>query len=266
LTALIFAGPTLFGSRIALPAGVELRPPARCGDIARAIATRPTAIGLIDGVFGDAPSVWHKELLAAIDAGIAVYGAGSLGAVRAAELDREGMTGIGGVYRSYRSGRQNRDDAVLVVHAPAELGWRPLTVALVDIEVTLAMADIAADDRSGLLRLARRMPFEQRTWKNLLDAHQPGVGRCGSPLVETLSSHGSAKRRDAEQLLVAVAAVGSARPHRQGQSRNTTYYDTMLASLESAASEVHGSSDHDAGLERAASTCLKGDASAARLD
>ena len=47
LHAIVFAGPSLGGSVMALPDGVELRGPARRGDMLRAAIERPAAIGLI---------------------------------------------------------------------------------------------------------------------------------------------------------------------------------------------------------------------------
>ena len=52
-------------------------------------------IGLVDGVFERVPAVWHKEILFALSEGVHVYGAASMGALRAAELDTFGMRGVG---------------------------------------------------------------------------------------------------------------------------------------------------------------------------
>ena len=198
---LIFVGPSLAGSRLPLPDGIELRPPARRGDLLRAVSERPTAIGLIDGLFETVPSVWHKEILQAMAEGVPVYGAASLGALRAAELAGLGMIGIGAIHAAYREGRIERDDAVMVSHAPAELGHRPLTLALVDAEAAIDRATMAAEDRAVLLRLARRCNFRDRTWRTLLDAFERMTGRP-APAID--QDH-SLKRNDAEALVRALA-------------------------------------------------------------
>ncbi|MBN8893029.1 MAG: hypothetical protein J0H91_22335 [Rhodospirillales bacterium] len=77
---IVFAGPSLGRFAPSAAARIDLRPPAACGDIARAVALRPRAIGLIDGLFETTASVWHKELVFALAEGIAVYGAASMGA------------------------------------------------------------------------------------------------------------------------------------------------------------------------------------------
>ena len=61
-------------------------------------------IGVIDGYFEVVPTVWHKEILWAMSQGIHVYGAASIGALRAAELAEFGMNGVGQIYQQYRSG------------------------------------------------------------------------------------------------------------------------------------------------------------------
>ena len=198
---LIFVGPSLAGSRLPLPDGIELRPPARRGDILRAASERPAAIGLVDGLFETAPSVWHKEILQAMAEGVPIYGAASLGALRAAELAELGMIGIGAIHAAYREGRIERDDAVMVSHAPAELGHRPLTLALVDAEAAIDRAAMASEDRAVLLRLARRCNFRDRSWRMLFEAFERMTGRP-PPAID--QDH-SLKRDDAEALVRALA-------------------------------------------------------------
>ena len=159
--AILFAGPSLWGSALPLPPGSICARRPRCGDVLRAAAERPAAIGLVDGLFETGPSVWHKEILAAMALGVPVLGAASLGALRAAELDGLGMIGIGAIYAGYRDGRLTRDDAVMVSHAPAALGHRPLTVALVDAEAAIATCEAAADDKALLRRIAGRHEFSR---------------------------------------------------------------------------------------------------------
>ncbi len=197
---ILFAGPSLWGSTLPLPAGMSLRPPAGCGDVLRAAAERPAAIGLVDGLFEQGPSVWHKEILATMTSGVAVFGAASLGALRAAELGVFGMVGVGAIHAGYRDGRLTRDDAVMVSHAPAALGHRPLTVALVD--VADAVAGWPPVDRDALMRIAARTNFRDRSWPALRAAFVSATGRAAPPCDETASL----KRRDAEALIVRLGA------------------------------------------------------------
>jgi hypothetical protein len=101
----LFSGPTLPPREAEARLDALCLPPARQGDIWRAVrAHRPAAIGLIDGVFLDAPAVWHREILWALSEGVHVFGAASMGALRAAELDGFGMRGVGRIYAAYRNG------------------------------------------------------------------------------------------------------------------------------------------------------------------
>ena len=136
----IFLGPTLSHDEARDVLDAEYRRPAAHGDVLRAALRRPRAIGLVDGVFERVPAVWHKEILFALSEGVHVYGAASMGALRAAELDAFGMRGVGTVYRAYADGVLEDDDEVAVAHAGTEHGFRALSDAMVDVRATLAAA------------------------------------------------------------------------------------------------------------------------------
>jgi hypothetical protein len=168
----VFAGPTLSAHSVLASRAFAFRPPAAEGDIYRASLKQPVAIALIDGQFESVPSVWHKEVLWALSQGIAVYGAASMGALRAAELDRFGMIGIGSIYEAFRDGHYSDDDEVAILHAPRELGYVPLSLAMVDIRATLAAAVrervVSPVLARQLTRIAKQTFFKDRTWKTIL--------------------------------------------------------------------------------------------------
>lgn len=168
----VFAGPSL-------PAGVRpadprllWRPPARAGDALEWDADACRLVVLIDGVFDAQPSVRHKELLLLLSRGVAVIGAASMGALRAAELDRHGMIGVGHIYRAYAAGRLVGDDEVALLHGPAATGWAPLTEPLVNVRATLQAAVrrriLAAATARQILELAADTFYQERTWELLL--------------------------------------------------------------------------------------------------
>lgn len=140
MTACIFAGPSLPPAARARLARVLWLPPAAQGDLYRAARTGPAAIGLIDGYFGNVASVWHKEILWALERGIHVYGAASIGALRAAELADFGMHGIGVISAAYRDGTLQDDDEVALLHGPAETGYLPLSEPMVNLRSSFAAA------------------------------------------------------------------------------------------------------------------------------
>jgi hypothetical protein len=172
----VFVGPTLAAAevRARLP-GAIVRPPAAVGeilDLALARA-RPARIALIDGYFEGMAAVWHKELLLALERGIAVFGAASMGALRAAELARFGMIGTGAIYRAFARGELVADDEVAVAHLPAEQGYRAVSDALVNIRFALARAPFAS---ARLVELARARFYRERSWSRLVgDARAAGL-------------------------------------------------------------------------------------------
>ena len=169
---IVFAGPSL-GAQSTVARNINFQPPARCGDITRVMAARPTAIGLIDGVFETAPSVWHKEIIYALSLGVMVFGAASIGALRAVELAPFGMIGIGEVFRAYRDGEIEDDDEVAVLHGPAELGYPTLTEAMVNVRATLDAATRArvlrGEERTTLARTAKSIFYKHRTWNAIVN-------------------------------------------------------------------------------------------------
>ena len=67
VSAVVFLGPTLARQDAATVLDATFLPPARQGDVFRALlAYHPRAIGLVDGVFLDVPAVWHREILWAL--------------------------------------------------------------------------------------------------------------------------------------------------------------------------------------------------------
>ena len=114
--------------------------PYRRANVHRVALKRPAAIGIIDGYFESVPSVWHKEVLWAMARGIHVFGAASMGALRAAELDAFGMEGVGAIYEAFRDGYLEDDDEVAVSHGPMEVGYPVLCEAMVNIRRTFSDA------------------------------------------------------------------------------------------------------------------------------
>lgn len=162
----LFAGPSLGGQSYDRT-GLDVRPPARQGELHRAVLDGADAIGLIDGVFGFVPSVWHKEILFALQEGVRVLGAASLGALRASECAPYGMEAVGPIALAYLNGDRVEDADVCLAHAPAELDFMPLSEPLVDAEATIAAMRTAgaatAAEAADLLASAQAIYFADRT-------------------------------------------------------------------------------------------------------
>ncbi|WP_261566949.1 TfuA domain-containing protein [Frankia gtarii] len=190
-----------------------LRPPALRGSVDRLRAELHPAAGtivLVDGRFGDVPAVGHRELLDALAGGWRVWGLGSMGALRAAELHAFGMQGFGTVYAYLRDHPDAPDDEVAILHGPAP-EYRPITEALVDLRAFLwhlaARETLRATDVDAILqRLAGRW-FGARSYTDLL-------ADCRAVAGEAIAD-----------------AVAAHRPGLPGQRRKTR---DLLAFLEDA--------------------------------
>lgn len=168
----VFLGPTLPREDAERELDATYLPPVAQGDVLRLCAEKPAAIGIVDGFFESVPSVWHKEILYAIHAGIPVFGASSMGALRAAELYPFGMIGVGAIFEAFRDGRLEDDDEVAVIHGPAELGYTALSEAMVNIRRTLsdATADrvLTAGTALRLESIAKELPYRERGYGRML--------------------------------------------------------------------------------------------------
>ncbi len=174
MKVVVFAGPTLPAdeSQAFLPEAT-CSGPAACGDVALA-AREYDAIAIIDGYFHQRLSVWHKEILWALSRGVRVYGAASMGALRAAELLDFGMVGVGQVFEWFRDGVLEDDDEVAIVHETAERGYVARSDAMVNVRATLGRARASGVVSRGtaeqLVALGKSMFFAQRSFPALLAA------------------------------------------------------------------------------------------------
>ena len=207
MTIFVFAGPSLARADSAVP-GLTYLPPAAEGDIYRATREGPRAIALIDGYFEAQPAVWHKEILWAMYQGIHVFGAASMGALRAAELWSFGMQGAGVIYRAYRRGVLIDDAEVAVLHGPAELNYPSVTEALVNVRANLSRAQargvLSREARRLVLQSAASVYYKDRTWERILAAAvQNGMTAEGAASLKSWLKTNSfdLKRRDAGSLI-----------------------------------------------------------------
>jgi hypothetical protein len=213
----VFVGPTLPAAEVAarLP-GANVLPPVSVGEILTLVKRRGVKrIAIIDGYFERMAAVWHKELLVALERGIAVWGAASMGALRAAELAPFGMRGVGQVYRAFAAGLLVADDEVAVAHLPAEYGFRATSDALVNLRDGIATAAmLTAKTRRTLVELARARFYRERSWDRLI-----ADGRAASLPARQLDALAAwpkpdRKAADARLLLRALARGPRTKPAR----------------------------------------------------
>lgn len=218
----VFLGPTLSEPEARTYLDAIYLPPVGCADVVRTVAKHaPAAIVLIDGVFGELPAVRHQEILWAVARGVRIYGAASIGALRAAELAPQGMIGHGLIYRWYRRHPLADDADVTVPMAPTALGSRALGDALIDIRLTLKKAErigiIQRRLRCELESLARTLHFSERSFPKLLTAaennHHP-AGELQALKAWLKIGAANQKRTDAVNLLTYLARQNISNPNK----------------------------------------------------
>ncbi|WP_172293149.1 TfuA-like protein [Pseudoruegeria sp. HB172150] len=208
----VFAGSSLSPpDKEAFPE-IEFLPPVGEADILRLLDGQTAVIGIIDGYFGDRRAVTHKEIVLAMALGVTVFGAASIGALRAVELQQYGMIGVGEVFECYQSGRLNDDGDVALLHGPAEMNYQALTIPLVEVAATLKALEardrISHQTARSLFQCAGRVHFAERTWGAVTASHSSD-SRYALRLTEELeAAHVERKRLDALAMLNQMRTAG----------------------------------------------------------
>ena len=127
-----------------------------------------------------------------------------MGALRATELARYGMIGVGEIYRLFASGELDADDEVAMVFDQSD--FSPISDPLVNIRIALDKALLAKiiskETKKLFLEQSQSLYFPERTFKGALALLE---GRI--PEEEWIALHAfhstapDAKRSDAIQLL-----------------------------------------------------------------
>ena len=250
MSVYVFLGPTLPAAEARGILDAVYLPPVEQGDILRLLPEKPRAIGIVDGRFQFVPSVWHKEILAALAQGVHVFGASSMGALRAAELWQFGMTGAGEIFERFRDGSLEDDDEVAVVHATAEHAYRETSDAMVNIrdacEAAARAGAIGESTGTTLIAIAKSLYFAERTWVRTCElAAESGIRGSEIAAMDAFRrAHEPLKRRDARVMLREMADFlrQTDEPFRPSFELERTVFLERLES-EAAACRIADSSD-----------------------
>jgi hypothetical protein len=168
----VFLGPSLASVEAARRLDARYLPPIRRGDLPGVVAEGVREIGIVDGEFGQSLAVSVMEIRAALSAGARIFGAASMGALRAVECRSLGMIGVGWIFDRYADGSLTSDDEVALVFNPQDL--RAITMPLVTIRWSLQLAVeegvLAPSAAPALLDAARNIGFKMRDADELLHA------------------------------------------------------------------------------------------------
>ena len=186
---------------------VDIYPPIRRGQLVQIVeAGEHAVVGIIDGVFDQHLAVSPREILLALSAGIIVIGGGSMGALRAVELEGAGVQGVGQVFEWYRAGVIIDEDELAVRFDP-ESG-RCFCDPLVNIRASCAALRardrISSDLASAIVETAKGLHYSLRSY----NAVAATLRRNGGPDIYDLLAElreFDLKARDAARVFERVA-------------------------------------------------------------
>ncbi|HVB71928.1 MAG TPA: TfuA-like protein [Ktedonobacteraceae bacterium] len=227
----VFAGPTISQKQIhALVPAAEIRPPIAAEDLIRVALAPGDLVAIIDGFYFQSAAVRHKEILALLKSGVHVWGAASIGALRAAELASFGMRGFGRIFKAYLQGDIEGDDEVAILHAPKDMGYTNLTEALVNIryacECAVAAGVISSDAHNKIVATATALPFHERTYPHILNlATKQGLSQDMAQKLQSFvqGQQLDLKRKDALELIQALCT-----PPQEPAEASFTLHETAF--------------------------------------
>ena len=202
---IIFLGPSLSHERArSILPDADYRSPAKKGDLLK-LASDPDAklVGLVDGVFlQDYPPTPIEVYQLARKQGVIVAGAASLGALRAVELEKFGMVGIGKIFELYKSGRLDADDEVAVTFSP-DGDYKLQSEAMVDIRFNLFLAMkkqiIERKNKRIIARVAKEIYFPQRNYPDIIEETRRRYGSLDGDL-DAFQQYISSSRKSLKEL------------------------------------------------------------------
>lgn len=167
----VFVGPSVSRALVWSVFGGVVRPPIRRGELDQLLRLPdpPAAVGIVDGRFLQDLAVSPKEVLRALDAGVVVFGASSIGALRAVECAPYGAVGIGRIYSLFASGELEADDEVALTYDPETLRAtsEPLVNICVAMECAVSIGALSAPAAELVVATAKALYFPDRSYRNV---------------------------------------------------------------------------------------------------
>jgi TfuA protein len=207
---IVYLGPTLNRDEARKILEADYRDPAKKGDFLRLSHTSDEKkyVGFIDGVFlHDYPPSPIEVYHLATRKNIELIGASSLGALRAVELEKFGMKGIGKIFQLFKNGILNADDEVAVTFVRDKNILQ--SEALIDIRFNLFLAYkkgiITKQTKKRFVRIAKNIYFPFRNYDDIIRLTQEQFPSINDELENfrdyILKNRDSLKARDARKLL-----------------------------------------------------------------
>ena len=180
LPPIVYVGPTLDPSVVkrCVPQA-QLLPPIVRGDLHRSRSLGFSVFLILDGVFLEQLAISPREIIDVVRDGAIVFGAASMGAIRAAECWPAGMRGVGSIYRLYRRGVLTSDDEVAVTFS-TERPYSASTISLINVRYAVLRACrngiLTRNETDRVVKAACEQHFSDREWPSILKS----AGICDS--------------------------------------------------------------------------------------
>jgi TfuA protein len=171
----VFVGPSLHTEKAQMVLEADYRPPAKKGDLMKLIMSlddKQTVVGLIDGYFLlDYPPTPIEVYQLITRPNTVVIGSSSIGALRAVELEKFGMIGIGKIFQLFKHGKLDADDEVAVTFSHDS--YRLQSEAMVDIRYNLYLSlkrgFVDKETKYAITKVAKNIYFPFRTYQNIIE-------------------------------------------------------------------------------------------------
>ena len=207
---IVYLGPTLNRAEAIKILDADYRDPAKKGDFLMLSrdSDEKKYVGFVDGVFlHDYPPSPIEVYHLATRKNIELIGASSLGALRAVELEKFGMKGIGKIFQLYKNGIINADDEVAVTFVRENNILQ--SEAMIDIRFNLFLAYkkgvITNQTKKRFAKIAKNIYFPFRNYADILKLTQQQFPSIHNELesfrIYILKNRDSLKARDAIKLL-----------------------------------------------------------------
>lgn len=207
---IVYLGPTLSREEAIKILDADYRDPAKKGDFLMLSrdSDEKKYVGFVDGVFlHDYPPSPIEVYHLATRKNIVLIGASSLGALRAVELEKFGMKGIGKIFQLYKNGIINADDEVAVTFVRENNILQ--SEAMIDIRFNLFLAYkrgvITNQTKKRFAKIAKNIYFPFRNYEDIIKLTQQQFPSIHNELESfrsyILKNRDSLKARDAIKLL-----------------------------------------------------------------
>jgi len=202
---IVFIGPSLDIEKARKIFNADYRPPAKKGDFLSLLSCinddDRIIIGLVDGLFlQDYPPTPIEVFQLLVKKNMLVLGGASLGALRAVELEKYGMVGIGKIFELYKKNKIAADDEVAVTFAAENQQLQ--SEAMIDIRynlfIALSKGVIDKNTKRAAVKVAKSIYFPYRNYEHIIDETKRQYPLC-SDYLESFRSYISKNRQSLKE-------------------------------------------------------------------